>query len=898
MNTEINKKILWHSLPLEEVFTNLDSSTSGLSTVEAQNRLSIYGPNKLPEGKVDSYLTIWLRQFQNPLIYVLLLSTFFLILINELADASVIGFVLLINAFIGAFQEGKAKNIMKSLANFTVTKANVWRESQELVVMDDKITPGDVIVLRAGDKIPADARLIKAIDLAVDESSLTGESLPIDKSAGEINNLEATTADQTNMLFKGSFLVRGEAKAVVVSTGLETVIGKISQKLISLDNEDMPIKKDIARLSKYILILALIIDVVLFFAGRYFGYNTFELFKIIVSISVSVIPEGLPVVLTLVLSLGVWRMGNRKALVKKLQAVETLGQASVIAVDKTGTITKNELMVSSLYVGGRVVKVTGDGYLPSGDFYVDDKKINTADQAHLLLVGKIASFCANATVSMIEETKDWRVIGDPTEAALLILGQKLGFEKDVLEGDNPQVFDIPFNTKIKYHGTVHKTEDKYFLTIVGAPESIIGQAKFIYDSGVVRPITEDDKRNFKDQVALLSAQGLRVLVLAMNDDCQKEVTSEDLPPLTLVAICGMSDVVRLEVRASIAQAQSAGMKVVMITGDHRVTAQAIAETVGIFKEGTKVLTGQEIDDLSDVGLDNVISDVSVFARVTPEHKLHIIESYKRLGEVVAMTGDGVNDALSLVAADLGIGMGKIGTDVAKSASDIILLDDNFASIVAAIEEGRSIYRTIKKVLVYLLSTGLGEVLTIVGAIFLGLPIPITASQIIWLNFVTDGFLVAALAFDPKDDDLLKNKFDKSYTNLVSIGTIFRSIFMGSIMMIGSLLVFYVFYRTQNYSTVYLSTITLTVLAIFQWFNVFNCRSSKESVFSFKTFNNKYVLLSLFVVVASHVGVLYLPLTQSLLRVEPLSLGVWGVLLTVGLSVILFEELRKLTLKFV
>jgi Ca2+-transporting ATPase len=479
-----------------------------------------------------------------------------------------------------------------------------------------------------------------------------------------------------------------------------------------------------------------------------------------VSLSVSIIPEGLYVVMTIILARGVWRMSKKNALIKRLQAVEALGQARIIAVDKTGTITKNEMIVKKVYVNAEFFDIGGVGYEPKGEIRLEEIIIDPANHPELLFTGKIAAFCASARVMFSEENKQWLVSGDPTEAAMLVLSQKLGFHKDDLEKESPLLAEIPFDYRLRYHAAIHQVEDKKMLSVVGAPETVLGLCKKVWRGGKSFLLESEERRNLEKIFLEMSENGLRVVALAKTVKPPEILKSEDIKELVFVGFLGMQDALRLEVGEALQKAVSAGMKVVMITGDHKITAQAIARDAGIFHEGDEVLTGEDIENLSDDEFAQKLKNVSVFARVTPEHKMKIINAYKRKGEIVAMTGDGVNDAPSLVAADLGVAMGNIGTEVAKEAADIVLLDDNFGSIVAAVEEGRNIYKTIKKVILYLFSTSIGEVLTITGAIFAGYPLPILPAQIIWLNFVTDGFLVVALATEPKENNLLRGNFEK------------------------------------------------------------------------------------------------------------------------------------------
>ncbi|HBC71200.1 MAG TPA: ATPase, partial [Coxiellaceae bacterium] len=739
----------WHSKTVLEVFQALHSDDHGLTNKEAAERLKKHGPNKLPEGKGDGLLVIFLRQFQSPLIYILFAASIVVFVMGEITDGSIILTVLLVNAIVGTIQEGKAQNTLLALKKFVETKATVLREGKELIIPDNEVLPGDIIILQEGEKIPVDARIIATANLKVDEAALTGESEPKHKIADKLIEADVPIADQKNMVFKGTHVLAGNGRAIAVATGVDTIIGKISKEIATIDTE-IPLKANIRYLSRLIIITVASISFVLFLLGILSGKSVIEMFTTVVSLSVSLIPEGLPIVMTLVLATGVWRMSKRNALVKKLQAVEALGQTQVIAVDKTGTITKNELVIQKVYVDGNFFDIEGEGYEPKGAIKLNGNVVGLVDHPDLIFVGKIAAFCAKAHVMFSEEEKVWHVAGDPTEAAMLVLAEKFGFYKDDLERESPLVGEIPFDYKLKYHATVHQLDGQKSLAVVGAPEVVLGLSQKIWHAGKSHSLKEEERLELESIFLSMSQVGLRVVALAETNDVPEILASEEIKSLTFVGFFGMKDTLRPEVAEAIQKTSSAGIRVVMITGDHKLTAQAIAKEAGIYQDGDTILTGQDIDSFSDAELSEKLTKTSVFARVTPEHKLQIIKAYKAIGKIIAMTGDGVNDAPSLVAADLGVAMGKIGTEVAKEASDIVLLDDNFTSIVSAVEEGRNIYKTIKKVILYLFSTSWGEVLTITGTLLLGLPLPLLPAQIIWLNFVTDGFLDVALAMEPKE----------------------------------------------------------------------------------------------------------------------------------------------------
>ncbi len=877
----------WFSQTSEQVLRHFQSTAEGLSAEAAGEHRQRYGDNVLPGKKPDSLGAIFLRQFQSPLIYVLAIAGILILFIDEYTDAFIVFFVLFFNAVIGTVQEGKAQNTLASLADLVETTATVMRDGAEEIIPDTEVVAGDLLVLHEGDKIPADARIVLARNLALDESSLTGESQPAYKMEGPLGGGDLPPAEQKNMVFKGTHIVSGAGTAVVTATGTRTVIGGISQSIAAIESED-PIKRDIRALSKIIVIAVIAVCAALLVGGLAAGKEFGEMLVTVISLSVSVIPEGLPVVMTLVLATGVWRMSKKNALVKKLQAVESLGQASVIAVDKTGTITKNELAVTAAYAGGALFSVEGSGYEPAGSVTLDGAPAGLSD-ARLAALARAAVSCADAHVAFSEEKRLWQVSGDPTEAALLVFGEKLGLNKLEFAKTSAQLAEIPFSYQTKYHATLHEAEGGRVITVIGAPETVIKLSSLAWGERKNSEISPAWREDMEQAVSRMSSQGLRVLGVAVRKTPADSLAPEDITDLAFVGLIGMKDVLRNGVRDALARAHEAGMKVVMITGDHKLTAQAIAEEAGIFGPGSKALSGGDIEDLSDEALAQIVGDAAVFARVTPEHKLRIIRAYQARGDIIAMTGDGVNDAPSLVAADLGVAMGKIGTEVAKEASDIVLLDDNFGSIVAAVEEGRSIYKTIKKVILYLLSTNIGEVFTITGALCLGLPLPVLASQIIWLNFVTDGFLDVSLALEPKEDGLLKERRVRQRGFIDGLMAR-RMALMALPMAAGSL---WLFGHSLHLGLAKAQTIALTALAAFQWFNAWNCRSEKKSVFAMSPWSNPYLLGSTALVVALQLLAVYSPLLQRYLHTEPLNAGDWLLIAAVALTIVAIEEIRKL-----
>jgi len=878
----------WHTRPVSEVLKMLESNENGLSGAEAARRLEENGLNKLPEAKTESVLAIFLRQFKSPLIYILLFAALAVWVIGETIDGVIILAVLLFNAAIGSVQEGRARNTLLALKKFIETKAAVIRDGSEIVIPDTGVVVGDIIALQEGDKIPADARIMEARNLKLDEAALTGESEAVRKTSEAIDNPNLPTMEEKNMAFRGTNIVSGRGRAIVVRVGTETVVGKIAKEIASIETE-IPLKANIRYLSRLIISVTAVASAIIFALGIQSGQTAIKMLTTVISICVSVIPEGLPVAITVILATGVWRMSKRNALIKRLQAVEALGQASIIAVDKTGTITKNEMMVRSIYIGGKNFELGGIGYEPKGNVRLEGQVIEPHNHQELLMAGKIAAFCSNASVMFDTEKKLWKISGDPTEAALAVLAEKLSFNKTDLERESPLITEIPFDYSLKYHATLHKNAKENMATVVGAPEVILGLSSEIWRPDGESRLSAGEKGELEKIFIDMSMKGLRVIAAGIKHDQVEDFDVKNIKDLVFLGFFGLKDALRPEVKESTRRAIAAGIKVVMITGDHVRTAETLAGEAGIYKRGDKSLTGMEIDGFSDKTLAEKLAGVSVFARVTPEHKLRIIEAYKRTGNIVAMTGDGVNDAPSLVAANLGVAMGRIGTEVAKESSDIILLDDNFGSIISAVEEGRNIYKTIEKVVLYLLSTSIGELLVITGAILLGFPLPLLPTQIIWLNFVTDGFFTVGLALEPREKGLLTERFEKPEKYLVSRFMAGRMLIMAAPMMIGTLVLFRNYFETDLAKA---WTISLTVLAVFQWFNAWNCRSEKESVFRADPFENKYMVLATGAAFFFQLLAVYHPFFQRFLHTVPLELSEWFIIIAFASSILLAEEFRK------
>lgn len=873
------EKPQWYRDDPSRIFQELRSRETGLTNEEAHARLSEFGPNKLLEAKRKSIASIFFDQFRSPLIYVLLGADIVVFVLREFTDGFIILFILLFNAILGTIQEGRAENTLSKLARFVETRAEVLRDGRELNVPDADLVPGDIILLQEGEKVPADARILEARNLNIDEAALTGESEPVHKIADVIAGENLPVAEEKNMLFKGSTVVGGTGRALVVATGSGTVIGKIS-KAISGTNTEIPLAKNLKQIARVVVAVVAVLIVAIFAIGVVEGNDFREMFVAAVAIAVAAVPEGLPLVLTVTLAAGVWRMARKKVLVKKLQAVEALGEAQEFAVDKTGTITKNELVIQRIVAGGREFAVEGVGYEPA-------PKIKNPS-AEIELAGRIAAFCSNAHLAYDEEKKSYRLIGDPTEGAMTAFAWKAGLQKKELEKTWKPIRDWPFDYGKKFHLALYEREGKPFLATTGAPEVILGLSRDRVLNGARSPLDPAARRGIEERFLALSSEGLRVIAFAFMEEAPRDINPDSLPPLTFGGLIAMRDALRTGIREDIERAKQGGLRVFMVTGDHAVTAKAIAREAGIYREGDSIMTGAELDTLGEREFDEKLGKTTVFARVTPEHKMKIIQSYRRQGKIIAMTGDGVNDAPSLVAADLGIAMGKIGTEVAKEASDLVLLEDNFGDILAVVEEGRNLRQGIRRTITYLFSSNIGEILLIATALLARDPIPLLAAQLIWMNVVTDTFFDISLALEPKDS-LLMRAGTRIRKRLIDRLMVVRLLTIAPVIALGSFL----FYHSNlGDDPTRARTIALTSLIIFQWFNSWNCRSEERSIFTLNPFSNKFLLGTLFGVASLHLFALYHPFMNNLLKIEPLSMEDIGRIALVAVSVIIVEEVRK------
>jgi len=875
---------------IEDIFEEFDSVPEGLTGDGVLINRQKFGENKINSPNSRSHFEIFFSQFNNLFSHVLLISAVLVYLLGDFIDFGVIVFIIIVNAIIGYIQEGKAQQVFEVLQKKIKSEALVLRDGERKKINDEFVVVGDIIFLKDGDKIPADARIIESNNLKLNEASLTGESSTVMKESVDIYDRNIQISDQKNMIFRGTYVVSGLATAIVTGIGKNTEMGKIEQKVSGLKAE-LPIKETIRNLSKIILYFVIILSIITFVFGIGYGYDIKEISLIVVALFVSAIPESLPVVLTVILATGFYRMSKKNILIKRLQAVDALGQTNVVALDKTGTITTNQMKVEKVYTNNNFFYVSGDGYEPKGKIFFGEKIVDIYEEESLQLMAKISATTSIGGFFHDDNKKQWEInYGDPTEVSLLVFGEKMGVIKEEFVKQHPVEKEIPFDMYYRHHSTINRVNNENVLYVTGAPEVVIGASSKIILNGEEVELTEEEIKKIKNNISSATKDGYRILCMAYKKNPENDLDPNKLNSLVFVGFVGIGDTIRKTVNDAIDDLRNAGMKAVMITGDYKETAIGIAKKAGIFKDGDRALTGEDINKLNDVQLRHFMEDAVVFARVTPEQKLKIISMYKARGEVIAMTGDGVNDVLSLVKADLGVSMGYGATDAAKEAADIILLDNNFGSLAHGVLEGRNIYVNIKKTAEYLISTNIAELLVIMFSVLAGLPIALTAIQILWLNLVTDSFLVIGFAFEPIDRKLSKIKNWKPSKYLLSKKSILKIIVISLTM---TALTINLFLGTVYTDIIYAHTLALTILTILQVYNIFNIKSGDKSIFKTPILNNKWLLVGIASSVSLFLFAMYNPFLQKILEIKPIVWSDWVYILGLSLIVIVVEEIRKL-----
>ncbi|WP_435628172.1 cation-transporting P-type ATPase [Candidatus Ferrigenium straubiae] len=886
----------WHSLPVQEVLRALAADHAGLPKDEAARRLQQYGPNRLPAAKGDSLLVRFARQFNNVLIYVLLVSALITALLGHWVDCGVIAGVVLINAIIGVIQEGKAERALDAIRNMLSPNATVLRDGQRREIPAEQVVTGDIVLLASGDKVPADLRLIEAHQLRVEEAALTGESATVGKNTATVD-AQAVIGDRSCMAYSGTLVVYGQARGVAVATGAATEIGRISGMIAAVTALETPLLRQMTRFGQQLTAAILLLAGLTFAFGVWMrGYGWPEMFLAAVGLAVAAIPEGLPAVMTITLAIGVQRMAKRNAIIRRLPAVETLGSVTVICSDKTGTLTRNEMTVQRVLTAGRVFEVSGSGYSPHGGFSIAGREVFVDDFPELIELGRTALLCNDAELHAYPATgAGWHIEGDPTEGALLTLAAKSGldisFEREALRRTDL----IPFESQHRFMATLHHDlEGHGFIILKGAPESVLEICQFERADGEDRPLRLIDWQQAMQDAA---RQGLRLLAIAMRPAGkeQRELSMADVRHgFSLLGVFGIGDPPRDEALLAVARCREAGISVKMITGDHLDTACAIGARFGLAAEGA--LSGAEIEQMDEAALRVAATRADIFARASPEHKLSLVQALQANGAVVAMTGDGVNDAPALKRADVGVAMGKKGTEAAREAAGMVLADDNFASIDAAVEEGRTVYDNLKKAIVFILPTNGGEAMVVVAAIFLGLTLPITPVQILWVNMVTAVTLSLALAFEAPEAGVMRRPPRDPAEPLLSRFLLWR-VFLVSCLMVAGALGFFLWEQGHGASIETARTAAVNAIVMGEIFYLFNCRFLLASSCGANTFTgSRPVLISIAVAVALQALFTYAPLLQRLFGTSALDAMAWWRILLFGVVLFAAVEIEKTWLR--
>jgi magnesium-transporting ATPase (P-type) len=885
----------WHALSRAEVVERLGTSAErGLDPSEASARLEKYGPNRLPEGKKRGPFARFLAQFHNILVYVLLGAGFTKLMLSLWVDAAIIFAVVVLNALLGFIQEGKAEKALDSIRNMLSADARTVRGGETRMIPAEQLVPGDVVLLESGDRIPADLRLVEAKNLRTEEAALTGESVPAEKAVDPVP-ANATVGDRTGMAFSGTMVVSGRSTGVVVATGNETELGRINQLLAEVSSLETPLLRQIKNFGYTITAVIGVASVLIFAYGRWVKEMDFvSLFQAVVGIAVSAIPEGLPALITITLAIGVQRMAQRNAIIRRLPAVETLGSVSRICSDKTGTLTLMEMMVVSAVTAESAFQVSGEGYAPTGTVQKDGRAVG--QEPVLTLLGRVSLLCNDS--ELFQQDGAWKVEGDPTEGALHPFALKLGMERQAEQAAFPRIDAIPFESEHKFMATLHRDADgKQVLFVKGAPEVILARCS-LQQTAAGQPVPLDRER-FTKEADRLASQGERVLAFAWLPDPDVRAGSlgpADLPDsLVLLGLIGLLDPPRKEAIDAVKECQGGGIRVTMITGDHKITAAAIARMLGI-GDGKTAVTGTEIEGMDTASLQDTVRVVDVFARASPEHKLRLVKAIQANKQIVAMTGDGVNDAPALKKADIGVAMGIKGTEVTKEAAGMILADDNFASIAAAVKEGRTVFNNIEKAMLFMLPTNVAQALVIAVAIVVGFPLPITAPQILWVNMVTSVALGLVISFEPHETDVMLRPPRAVDRPILTGFGLWRIVLVGLALLAFTLLAFF-WMKDQGASDALARTVAVNAITIGQVFYLLNSRYLLDSSVSLKAhLGNRYLPLGIAAVFVLQAAFTYAPPFQAMFGNEAIPLRVWPWLLAGGLVFFLVIETEKLVIR--
>ncbi len=879
----------WHTLTRDATYERLDTNPKGLTSAEAAKRLQDVGPNELQAAHRILPWEILVEQFKNVLILILLGATAISLFLGHGVESIVIAVIVLFAVALGFVQEYRAERAIEALRQMAAPTATVLRDEDEVKIPARDLAPGDVIVLRTGDRVPADARLIETVNLQVEEAALTGESVPVEKHTRALENPDLPVGDRKNMVYAGTAVTYGRGRALVVATGMQTEFGKIAQMLQSVETGRTPLQQNLDKVGAVLARVAFIVVAIIVATGLLRGQPFIEMLIFGIALAVAVVPEALPAVVTISLAIGVQKMVKRNALIRRLPAVETLGSTSVICSDKTGTLTKDEMTVRKICVPGQLFSLSGAGYAPTGEFSLNGGA-PTAPSDALLQMLTAAVLCSDTQLvpgKVGSSWPDWDIKGDPTEGALVVAAAKAGLSKDSLDAEFPRVQEIPFSSETKRMTTLHQTGVSLTAYAKGAPEVILESCSAQLTSNGIQALNPDERKKILAVAQEMAGDALRVLAIAARPEAVLETAAQEM---TFFGLAGMIDPPRPEAKAAIALCADAGIRPVMITGDHPVTAQAVARELGLLRNGGRVVTGTELEEMTDEQLGREVEDISVYARVSPSHKLRVVTAWQSRGHVVAMTGDGVNDAPALKKADIGIAMGITGTDVTKEAAAMTLTDDNFASIVAAVEEGRGVFGNIKKYLMYLLSSNIGEIGLMAGSALLGLPLPLTAVQILYVNLATDGLPALALSVDPPETDLMKRKPRNQRTGIFTRPVV-------TLMMLGGLwstlinLGLFSWAMNSGRSTEEAMTMTFVSLVLIQFFKAYNFRSDRHSVLN-KPFANKWLNLAVGWEIVLLGLIVYLPFLHEPFNTYSLPLVDWLIVGGLAVTIIPVLEIAK------
>lgn len=884
----------------EIVKYNKTDLKTGLSSAEVEKRLDEIGFNQLEEKKGRTLWDMFLGQFKDVLVLILLISALVSFILGEVSDAIVITIILILNATLGVVQEYKAEKSLAALKKLTTPNALVIRNGKQVKIKAAQLVPGDIVLLESGDHIPADLRLTWVTNFKIQEAILTGESVPVEKKSDLIDKEGLSIGDQNNLAFMGTSVISGRGRGIVVNTGMKTEMGQIAKMLEEQKQEETPLQKKLNQVGKKLGLIILMVVAFVVLLGYLRGIEFFEMFLVGISLAVAAVPEGLPAVVTIVLALGVQRMIKKHVIVRRLPAVETLGATTVICSDKTGTLTQNQMTIRKLVLPEKNIEVEGEGYLPDGKFYQTEQEILPQTDPDLSLLLKGAALCNNAELQKNIDNDQWEIIGDPTEGALVVTAAKAGYNKKKLEEDYPRVNEFPFDSDRKQMSTIHQTTDGNQIVFVkGAPDQVLDGCKYYQKNGKTEEMGESIKNKVLSQNRELAQEALRVLAVAYKlVDIKKIENSPRIneikdteSELIFLGLTAMIDPPRKEAIESVKTCLRAGIHPIMITGDYSLTAKAIATELGIYRLGDGVITGNDLEKMSQSELEKAVGNTTIFARVSPRHKCRIVSALQKNKQIVAMTGDGVNDAPALKESNIGIAMGITGTDVSKEASDMILTDDNFASIVSAVEEGRKIYQNIKKFIHYLVSCNLGEIIAISGAILVGLPSPLIPIQILWVNLITDGLPALALGLEPTEEDIMRRPPRDPNKGIFS-GKMGFNIFSQGIF-IGFLTLGAFYLGISFYSLDIARTMAFATLSFSQLSQSLNSRSEKFSIFKIGLFSNLYLIMAIVISGFLQFIVISIAPVQFIFKTVPLTLNQCWIIIILSLSPILYVELLKL-----